>query len=299
MDNNFREASHSGTWYSSNPKQLKQDLGNFLNNALRYDDSEYLKAIIVPHAGYRYSGPTAGWSYININPDKFNRVVLLGPSHSLYLAGIGIPNTTRYKTPLGDISLDVEEINKLSSIEEFFKITNESDENEHSLEMQLPFLRYVFREKDFKLIPLMVGQTTLDQDRKFAKLLVDYYKDPKTLFVISSDFCHWGSRFRYSYYDKNYKYIYESIEALDRMGMDCIEGLVAEDFQKYLQNYKNTICGRKPISILLATIEEYMKLDDNNKNVIKFVKYDQSDKVKEYHGSSVSYAAGINLLYNN
>jgi AmmeMemoRadiSam system protein B len=299
MDNNYREASHSGTWYSGDPKQLTQEIEKFLNEAQKNPDCNNVRSIIVPHAGYRYSGPTAGWAYININPENFNRVVLLGPSHSVYLPGIGIPTSSRYETPVGDISLDLEEIKKLSTTEEFYKLSKEADEKEHSLEMQFPFLRYMFGEKDFKLIPLMVGQTTLDQDRKFAKILVEYYKDPQTLFVISSDFCHWGSRFRYTYYDNKYKSIHESIEALDRTGMDCIESLVAENFQKYLEEYKNTICGRRPISILMATIEEYMKFDDKKKNVIKFVRYDQSDKVKDFSGSSVSYAAGINIIYNN
>ncbi len=311
-----RLASHAGTWYSDNKQTIKYEIESYLSKAKKYtSNSSILKSIIVPHAGYRWSGPTAAWGFININPDLYDRVVILGPSHHSYIEGIGLTKCSTYQTPLGDISIDKESVDLLSKIEGFEILDLAVDEREHSLEMQLPYLRYIFGSKDFKLLPLMVGQTNLEIDRYFAKQLKSYFDDDKTLFVISSDFCHWGSRFRFTYHDEKNEYIYQSIEKLDRLGMDKIEMLSSGEFNNYLGEYKNTICGRRPISVLLAMIEGkfggkiridyklyiylylYLYLDNISPTSIKFVKYDQSSQVKEPSDSSVSYAVGLN--YNN
>lgn len=291
----IRSSSHAGSWYSNDPVSLKKELQSYLSKANKQPNLENLKGLISPHAGYAYSGPTAAWSYINIDPQKFKRVVLLGPSHHIYLSGCGLTKCESFETPLGNISIDKESINNLAKIKWFTMLDVDDDENEHSLEMQLPYLRLMFGEKDFKLLPIMVGQTNLEYDRYFAKVLLDYYKDPETLFVISSDFCHWGKRFGYTYYDKNFPTIWESIEDLDKKGMKEISSLSAEKFNKYLSEYKNTICGCKPISLFLSIIEEFNK-DSSNKNSIEFVQYAQSEKINKASGSSVSYAAGVNTL---
>ena len=102
-----------------------------------------MKVIIGPHAGFVYSGPNAGWAYRNINPDLYDRVVLLGPSHKFYLDFIGLTACNRWETPLGDLEIDVETVNGLES-EIFRKIPVKLEENEHSLELHLPFIRKVF-----------------------------------------------------------------------------------------------------------------------------------------------------------
>lgn len=297
----IRGAFHAGGWYSSDKKALTSELNNYLLKTEKQSNINILKGMIVPHAGLRWSGPTAAWGYVNINPNIYMRVVLLGPSHHSGFVGLGLSKCNKFETPLGDISLDTEEINKLALHKGFQILNVDIDEAEHSLEMQFPYLRLLFNDKDFKLLPIMVGQTNLDLDKQFAKILLDYYLDKETLFVISSDFCHWGSRFRFTYHDKKYTYPHESIEFLDKLGMEKIESQNAENFANYLAEYKNTICGRRPISIFLAIIEEYLALKDKSdnsllKSEIKFVKYDQSEKVTTPNGSSVSYAVGLNFL---
>lgn len=297
MEIKSRKAVFAGKWYSKDPTKLKEDISKFLTEAERIPEYESLKSIIVPHAGYYFTGAMSGLSYVNIDPAKFNRVVLLGPSHPTFIQGIAITTATNYETPIGDISIDVEEVKKLSKIEGFHEISLEIDEAEHSIEMQCPFLRYIFGEKDFKLIPLIVGKTNLEQDRKYAEILAEYYAQPETLFVISTDFCHWGVQFRFIYHDSSkYKYVYESIESLDRIGMDIIQGISADNFNKYLLKYNNSICGRRAISVLLTTIEEYLKLGKKKNCVIKFLKYENSSKIKDIRECSVAYAAGINTI---
>jgi AmmeMemoRadiSam system protein B len=293
MDSNIRAATHAGTWYSSSKEELFKELTSYLKKATKYETDKLLKGLIVPHAGYRFSGPTAAYSYINIDPKLYNRVVLLGPSHREYIAGCGLTPFSSYETPFGDIKIDTDSITKLSNLDHFYKLEGEVDEVEHSLEMQLPYLKMMFDEQDFVLLPIMVGSTDATLENYFGKILSEYYEDEKTLFVISSDFCHWGSRFNFTYHDKKNNYPYESIEGLDKLGMENIESMEPDNFTKYISSTKNTICGRKPISVFLNTIKESKYKDSSS---IKFVKYAQSEQIKNMNGSSVSYAAGLNLI---
>ena len=127
-------------------------------------------------------------------------------------------------------------------------------------------------------------------------MLVDYFTDERTLFVISSDFCHWGERFQFTHKFDDFTegQIYKSIEKLDREGMAQIESQCLAKFQSYLDRTKNTICGRNPISILMALIE--MTASDERTYKTEFVKYDQSSSVKDFGDSSVSYASSITYL---
>lgn len=97
----------------------------------------------------------------------------------------------------------------------------------------------------------MVGVLSLEREAEFGQVLAPYLADPQNLFVVSSDFCHWGQRFRYTHYDEQCGAIYQSIERLDREGMELIERLEPSLFAAYLKKYNNTICGRHPIGVFL------------------------------------------------
>lgn len=120
-----------------------------------------LKALIGPHAGYRYSGPTAAWAYRNItNPDAYKRVLLLGPSHKIFLDFIGTTTCDEWATPLGNLQIDKAGVERLCSLDEdlFQQIDKKYEENEHSLEMHIPYIRKMFQGRDdLLLLPLMVG----------------------------------------------------------------------------------------------------------------------------------------------
>jgi len=162
------------------------------------------------------------------------------------------------------------------------------DEEEHSIELHLPYIYKVMQGHPFVLIPILVGSVSKDDQAMYGEIFAKYLDRDDVLFVISSDFCHWGSRFDYTYYDKKQGPIYKSIEALDRMGMQLIEAQDPSGFNAYLKEYKNTICGRVPISILLNTIKRA-----NTKFNLQFVYYAQSTQVVDTDDSSVSYAAGV------
>lgn len=92
------------------------------------------------------------------------------------------------------------------------------DEEEHSLEMQIPYIAKVMEDfkNEFTIVPVMVGSLSTGREAEYGRIFAPYLADPRNLFVISSDFCHWGDRFRFTYYDSAYGEIHQSIEALDR-----------------------------------------------------------------------------------
>lgn len=282
-----RKASHAGSWYSSSSKELNSQLENWLSQASSKGST---RALIAPHAGYSYSGACAAFAYKQVNPENIKRVFILGPSHHIPLGGCALTQTKIYKTPLYDLIVDQKVNAELHATNKFDKMSLSTDEDEHSIEMHLPYIAKVMESKrgKFTVVPVLVGSTSHDKERIYGNIFSRYLQDPENLFVISSDFCHWGKRFRYTYYDKSQGDIHQSIEDLDKKGMDIIEGLNSSQFYAYLEKYSNTICGRRPIGIFLNAMEE-IKTD---KTEFKFHKYAQSSKCRRMDDSSVSYAAG-------
>ena len=107
--------------------------------------------------------------------------------------------------------------------------------------MEMPFLKYIFDDKKLKIVPMVVGDGDLTKNRKLGKFLYDLYEDKKTLFVISSDFCHWGSDFDFTYYNKKFKTVNESTEDLDRQALDIIGEINSKKFDEYMKKNGNTI----------------------------------------------------------
>ena len=141
----------------------------------------------------------------------------------------------------------------------------------------------------------MVGELSDENYHKYAENLLPYFLDDRTLFVVSSDFCHWGDNFEYQPILNGFKEneIYKSIEKLDRQGMELIEAQDYDGFKAYLKETENTICGRNPIQLLLAIIQLASK---SHTIGTKFVKYDQSNAVKNKSDMSVSYASALITL---
>jgi len=182
-----RLASHAGSWYSQVPHTLAEQLNSWLGTAAK--TVERAKALICPHAGYSYSGPTAAWAYKHLNPEGTRRVVLLGPSHHFYLDGCALPFAASYQTPLGEIPIDQAAVSALRQFRLYQDLASDTEEEEHSLEMQLPYIRHAYAGKDISLVPVLVGQLQPRQEEAYARSLLPLFEDAQTVFVISSDFC--------------------------------------------------------------------------------------------------------------
>ncbi len=181
----IRQAAVAGYFYEADAGRLKQHVEQLLSADMT-PPKTFPKALIVPHAGYIYSGSTAAFAYRRLlaDPDRVERVLLLGPAHRVYLKGMAIPSVDRFATPLGEVPLDraaLDLIAKLPGVQ----ISDEAHREEHSLEVQLPFLQTVLN--DFTLVPVVVGGADADQ---VATVIDALAADAHTLVVISSDLSH-------------------------------------------------------------------------------------------------------------
>ncbi|KAF8626546.1 hypothetical protein AX15_004848 [Amanita polypyramis BW_CC] len=313
-----RCASHAGDWYSDNGEVLNNQLSTWLSGVDLPDSTLPIrgcKAIIAPHAGYAYSGPAAAWAYKCIDTTGIKRVFILGPSHHFYLDGCALSACKDYETPIGNLSLDLETINELKATGKFEIMDIDADEAEHSIEMHLPYVRKVFEGKDIHIVPIVVGAISQSTEATTGALLAPYLAREDTLFVISSDFCHWGARFSYTFYypepapgstvavrlsrttaPSPSHPIHQSIGRLDHEAIESltIPPLNAQEahvrFSTYLSRTKNTICGRHPIGVLLGAIATLEK-EKGIEAMIKFVRYEQSSACLTVKDSSVSYAS--------
>jgi len=283
---NSRMATHAGTWYSKEEKILSDQLDKWLQKAKLTDSNA--RAIISPHAGYAYSGQAAAFAHKNIDKSKIQRIFVLGPSHHAYLSKCALSSMDSYETPFGPIPLDKHVISELYAGGSFEWMKRTVDEEEHSIEMQLPYIAKLMERTTYSLVPILVGSLSKKMEEHYGSLFTKYMDDPSNFFVISSDFCHWGKRFNYFFREQNDIPIYKSIEQLDRKGMDAIESQDPERFYQYQKQYENTICGRHPISVLLQTLAQ-----SKSKHKLKFVYYSQSNQCTGIDDSSVSYASAV------
>jgi AmmeMemoRadiSam system protein B/AmmeMemoRadiSam system protein A len=225
-----RQPAVAGAFYPADSKVLHQQLTDMLDEAPVKATSA--KAIIVPHAGYIYSGQLAAQAYASLQGqrEKIKTVVLLGPAHTVYFSGIAAPADDEFKTPLGTIPIDQKAIDGLVEKLEFVQRLPQPHRDEHCLEVQLPFLQEVL--ESFNLIPLVVGDADPDQ---VEKVIDNLWGDESTLIVISSDLSHFHD--------------YETARTLDSQTASAIEGMQIEQLNG------QRACGYLPVSGLLLAAQ--------------------------------------------
>ena len=219
MKASIREPAVAGMFYPANPEKLRGMIEKFLADA---EPGRHPKAMIAPHAGYIYSGPIAASVYKRINPEKISRVVLIGPSHRVPLRGVAGSSASFWRTPLGDVPVECPP---------FVPVNDAAHEQEHSLEVQVPFLQEVLG--DFTLIPLVAGEASAEE---VAGILERLWGGLETLVVISSDLSH-----------------YESYKIAREMDSAAANAIVALD-ERGLE-YDNA-CGLIPICGLLHLVKK-------------------------------------------
>ncbi len=266
-------SSLAGTWYSADAEALSKQIESFFQKA-QVKPINNVIALILPHAGYRYSGQTAVCG-LKTTDKKYKRIIVIGPSHRIPMEEIlSVPRVTHYETPLGQVPLDVEFINKLLKYS-LFQNVPQAHKNEHSVQIEIPLLQY--SQKDFKLVPIVAGSCSLQTIAKAGNILKSLV-DAETLIIISSDFVHFGSNFGYAPFKEN---IPEQIKELDMGAYEYIAGLDAKGFLEYKYNTGATICGYVPIAILLSMLNEPAKAE--------LIKYATSGELTNDFTNSVSY----------
>jgi AmmeMemoRadiSam system protein B len=229
-----RAPAVAGFFYPEDSAELESAVANYLGAVpAPPGDAPTPKALIVPHAGYVYSGPVAASGYARITGQRraIGRVVLLGPSHRISLRGLAASGADTFATPLGAVPLDREAIDEILDLPQV-QIFEAAHRDEHSLEVQLPFLQYVL--EDFSLVPLSVGDA---EPEEVGEVIERLWGGPETLFVVSSDLSH--------FYD------YETARRMDAATSQAIEALDAEalDFE--------SACGRVPARGLLVAAKRH------------------------------------------
>jgi AmmeMemoRadiSam system protein B len=182
-----REAAVAGLFYPADAATLKHTVAVLLAAAPQGEPEA--KAIIVPHAGYQYSGPTAACAYrlLESRRSRIRRVVLLGPAHRVYLRGMALPSVDAYTTPLGDVPIDTGAVKQALELAGT-QVSDDAHAAEHSLEVHLPFLQAVL--DDFQLVPIVVGVCSAGEVEAVLEAL---WGGDETLIVISSDLSHYHS----------------------------------------------------------------------------------------------------------
>ncbi len=182
-----RPVTVASLFYPDSPPELRAFISGALSAASAQIPSGQPapKAIIVPHAGYIYSGPTAGFAYATLKMARYNRVVLLGPAHRVPFYGMALSGDDAFSTPLGEVPLDAVAREALLALPDM-AVNNAAHAQEHSLEVQLPFLQSVL--DDFLLLPICIGSV---QPEAVQSVIETLWHDRGTLFVISSDLSHY------------------------------------------------------------------------------------------------------------
>ncbi|MBN2491234.1 MAG: AmmeMemoRadiSam system protein B [Planctomycetes bacterium] len=266
----------AGRWYEADPKRLEAEIRTFLAN-VKAEPVPDLHALILPHAGYRYSGQTAAHGLKRVAGRRFARVVVLGPSHRLHLENLAsVPDETHYATPLGEVPLDVEFITALKR-HACFGTVPAAHRGEHSVQIQVPLLQVAL--SPFRLVPIVVGQLDRAAVREMAGVLRGLV-DETTLVVVSSDFTHYGPNYGYVPFDAD---IPRRLEELDRGAYREIEKKDVDAWRSYLARTGATVCGRDPIAVLLELLPAASRPT--------LFRYDTSGALTGDHTNSVSYLA--------
>lgn len=211
MSGRVRAPVVAGMFYPSDPDELSQAVRDLLDGAEKASSSPSPKAVIVPHAGTVYSGPIAASAYTRLPTEGIERVVLLGPSHRVMLRGLAAPETVIWETPLGPVRIDFEALGEISTFPQVV-FSEKAHLDEHSLEVQLPFLIETLGE--FRLIPLVAGDA---RPEEVAEVLDTLWGGPETLVVISSDLSHYEP---YEQANKKDSAAAQAIVDLDVRGLD-------------------------------------------------------------------------------
>ncbi|MEI7499470.1 MAG: AmmeMemoRadiSam system protein B [Bacteroidota bacterium] len=242
-DQTDRKPSAAGRFYPGNAKELSSTLADLFATAKPRVTSNPI-GIICPHAGYVFSGQVAASSYNQVDPNaRFDNIFVIASSHQVSFKGASIYNIGDYVTPLGKVKVNIDLANKLIRENPVFTFNPEADRNEHSLEVQIPFLQYHLK-KDFKLIPIVIGTQSAQTCKKIADALKPWFNE-RNLFVFSTDFSHYPS------YDDAYSADKATCDAIIAGSPDGLMKLLDDYKDKPVPNMATNLCGWTSIMTML------------------------------------------------
>jgi MEMO1 family protein len=231
----IRESVVAGSWYPGHPEALKKQIEHYLDAVPPVPLGGTLVGLIVPHAGYIYSGGIAAHAYKTLLQQPFGRVLILAPSHRAHFQGASVYQFGGYRTPLGIVPLDHEIVDSLSRQSPLFHYVPRAESQEHSLEIQLPFLQVVLGE--FRLTPILIGDQSFETCQKLADAIVHECEGEDVLLIASSDLSHYHP--------------YQEAKRLDQAVLDRVAAFDPSGLAADLAHGICEACGGGPMMTLM------------------------------------------------
>jgi hypothetical protein len=268
----IREPAVAGAFYPDKPEILQRDLSKYFENAKKEKLEGEIVALVSPHAGYMYSGQVAAYAYKLIEGKTFESVVVVAPSHHALFKGASLYDRGGYRTPLGVVPVDVDLSKKMMEKRKEIQFLPEAHRQEHSLEVQIPFLQVAL--KSFKLVPIvMEPHWSWETCQYLASAIAETVRGKKVLLVASTDLSHF--------------YSYHIAVELDRIFLNHIDRFDAEGLNRDLKGNRTEACGAGPVvTVMLAA----KALGANRGKVLKYL---NSGDVTGDRSRVVGYGAAV------
>jgi len=274
-----RRPCQAGAFYEATPESLKSQIKNcFLNELGPKKLPETTKTgprrvigLICPHAGYMFSGPVAAHAYYKLAADgKPDTVVLFGPNHTGYGSGVAIMNEGSWRTPLGDVEVDSEIADQVVHESRIVDVDASAHAYEHSIEVQLPFLQYLYGS-EFKIVPICFLMQDLTSAREVGQAMGKVLGNRNTVMIASSDMTHYEPQ--------------ETAERKDRKALEAVEAMDEARFYSTIEAQHISTCGYGPIAALITAAKILGAKE------AKLLCYKTSGDVIGDYSSVVGYAA--------
>jgi AmmeMemoRadiSam system protein B len=265
----------AGQFYPGEREELSQMIDEFLENAQIPKIEGEIFGILVPHAGYIFSGPVAAHCYKAIEGKNFDTVVLIGDSHYEYFDGVSIWDRGEWETPLGRVKVDEELAKEILNFSKRFLVKDSAHLFEHSLEVQIPFLQKVL--KNFKILPLIFGSEDKDWE-ELARAILKSIEKKKILVVASSDLSHYPP--------------YEVAQEADKITIEGILSSDPEKFKEKIETLKKLFPDVDTFACAQDTIKTILEISKNLKGKAKLLRYQNSgDTIYGEKSQVVGYCA--------
>jgi len=271
MGEEIRRAAVAGSFYPGDAQTLSRQVRNFLAQVPKEEVAGEVVGLVSPHAGYIYSGQVAAYAFKLVEGMKFDTVIVVAPSHRAYFQGASVYDRGGYETPLGIVPVEKEICQKLKQESNLIQFVVQAHTQEHSLEVQLPFLQETLGK--FTLVPIVIGDQSYRTCEIVGQAIARATKGKKVLLVASTDLSHYHP---YEEAVKRDKFILESLQAFD-----------PKKLSQDLNSGKGEACGGGPVIAVMVAAREM------GANGAKVLKYLNSGDVMGNRSGVVGYTAAV------
>jgi AmmeMemoRadiSam system protein B len=243
-----RRPAVAGYFYPKDREALRETVDSYLEKVSQTKVSGNILGIMSPHAGYIFSGHVAAYAYREIKGTVYDTVIIIGPSHHVYLRGASVGNWDAYETPLGRVPVNREIADALLERKGPFCFLERAHTKEHSIETQLPFLQRTLR--GFDIVPIVMGLPSIMACKEISKALARIAGDRRILFVASSDMSH------YPEYGDAHEVDGETLSLIEKFDPDLLFNSEETRLSKGIPNLSTTLCGLSAVVTVMMTVKE-------------------------------------------